>query len=155
MDNLGGTIKNVVFRQFKSSKVVINSPIEFCDATNNFVPSIKCLYQPEASLLEEPSDIENAPVIPNTLETHRLVREVVDGKAISFFNLSCDLDPVHVKDYKNIFECNHIEKEFQSLAIMANKCACCMKVYGSEKDPKESWLKCAMCLKWFRESCLH
>ena len=137
MDNLGGTIKNVVFRQFKSSKVVINSPIEFCDATNNFVPSIKYLYQPEASLLEEPSDIENAPVIPNTLETHRLVREVVDGKAVSFFNLSCDIDPVHVKDYKNILKCNHIEKEFQSLTMMANKCACCMKVLGVKRIQKK------------------
>ena len=131
MDNLGGTIKNVVFRQFKSSKIVINSPIEFCDATNNFVPSIKCLYQPEASLLEESRDTENAPVIPNTLETHRLVREVVDGKAIS------DIDPVHVKDYKNILKCNHIEKEFQSLTMMANKCACCMKVLGVKRIQKK------------------
>ena len=39
------------------------------------------------SLLEEPHDIENAPVIPNTLQIYRLVREIEeDGRAsISFF----------------------------------------------------------------------
>ena len=57
-----------------------------------FIPSIKCQYQPEASLLEEPHDIENAPVIPYTLQIHRLVTEIGDDKAtISFFNLSCDV----------------------------------------------------------------
>ena len=87
MDGIGGTTKNVAFRQVKSRKVVINSPIEFCGAANKFVLSIKCLYQPESSLLEEPHDIENAPVIPNTLQIYRLVREIEeDGRAsISFF----------------------------------------------------------------------
>ena len=93
MDGMGGTIKNVVFRQVKSKKVDSNSPIEFCDAANKFILSIKCLYQPETSLLEEPHDIENEPVISNTLQIHRLVREIrEDGKAaISYFNLSCDV----------------------------------------------------------------
>ena len=31
IDGIGGTITNAVFRQVKSGKVVINSPIEFCD----------------------------------------------------------------------------------------------------------------------------
>ena len=112
MVGIGGTIKNVVFRQVKSRKVIINSPTEFYEAANQFVPSIKYLYQPESSLFEEPHDIKNAPVIPNTLQIHRLVRELeVGGKAcISFFGLSCDIDPVYVKDYKNNLKCGHIEK---------------------------------------------
>ena len=87
MVGIGETIKNVVFRQVKSRKVVINSPTEFCKAANKFVLSIKCFYQPESSLLKVPHDIENAPVIPNTLQIYRLVREIKeDGKAsISFF----------------------------------------------------------------------
>ena len=50
---------------------------------------MKCLYQPESSLLEESQDIDNAPVIPNILQIHRLVREIEEnGKAsISFFGL--------------------------------------------------------------------
>ena len=69
MDGIGGTIKNVVFHQVKSRKVVINSPIEFCKTGNKFAPSIRCLYEPESSLLEEPHDIENAPVIRNITNT--------------------------------------------------------------------------------------
>ena len=57
MDGLSGTIKNVVFRQVKSRKLVINLPIEFCDAANKFIPH----------------DIENAPVISNTSQIHCLV----------------------------------------------------------------------------------
>ena len=96
MNGIGGTIKNVVFREVKSRKVVINSPIEFCEAENKFFPSIKCLYQSGSYLLEELHDTENAPVIPNTLQIHRLVREIEQyGKvSISFFGLSCDVDPV-------------------------------------------------------------
>ena len=51
MEGIGGTIRKVVVRQIKSRKVVINSPIVFCEAANKFVPSIKYLYQPESSLL--------------------------------------------------------------------------------------------------------
>ena len=146
MDGTGGTIKNVVFRQVKSRKVVINSPTEFYEAANQFVLSIKYLYQPESSLLEEPHDIKNALVIPNTLQTHRLVREIEEGgkASISFFGLSSDIDPVYVKDYKINLKCGHIEKEFQSLAMMANTCLLCMKIYGSQKDQNEDWLKCTL-----------
>ena len=157
MDGIGGIIKNVEFQQVKLRKLVINSPTEFCDAANKFVPSIKCLYQPEATLLVEPHDIENPPVIPNTSQIHRLVRGIEeDIKAtISFFNLSCDVDPVYVKGCKNVLKCSHIENELQSLAMMTNTYARCMKVYGSEKDPNEDWLKCAICFQRFRETCFH
>ena len=104
-------------------------------------------------MLEEPHDIENAPVIHNTLQIHRLIKEIGDGKAIiSFFNLSYDVGPVYVKDYKNILKCSHTEKEFQSLAMMKNTCSYCM---GVKKIPNEDWLKCAVCRQWFRDSCFH
>ena len=126
------------------------------EVKKKFVPSIKCLYQPEASLLEEPHDIENAPFVPNTLQIHRLVREIGDDKAtISIFNLSCDVDPVCLKDFKNIHKCSHIEKEFQSFAMMINTFARCTKFYVSEKDLNEDWLKCAVWLQWFYASCFH
>ena len=74
---------------------------------------------------------------------------------LAFFGVSCDVDPVYVKDYKNNLKCGHIEKEFQSLAIMANTCSFCLKVYGSENDQNEYWLKCTLCLQLFHESCFH
>ena len=46
---------------------------------------------------------------------------------LAFFGLSCDVDPVYIKDYKNNLKCGHIEKEFQSLAMMANTCSLCME----------------------------
>ena len=49
MDVAGGTIKNVVFFQGRSRKVVVNSPIEFCDVMNKFIPLIRYLYQPEGA----------------------------------------------------------------------------------------------------------
>ena len=54
------------------------------------------LYQPESPLLEEPHNIENAPVILNTLQIHLLVRETEedDKASIRFFGLSCNNDPV-------------------------------------------------------------
>ena len=48
-----------------------------------------------------------------------------------------------------------MEKEFQSLAMMANTCSLCMKVYGSKKDQNEDWLKCTLWPQWFHESCFH
>lgn len=85
-------------------------PIELCNAANKFVPSIKCLCQPETSLLEEPLNIENTLVIPNTLQIRRLVREIGDGKVtISFLNISRDVDQVYVKDYKNILKCSYLQ----------------------------------------------
>ena len=46
MDGIGGTIKNVVFRQVKSA-VIINSSEEFSVAANKFEPSIATLFQKE------------------------------------------------------------------------------------------------------------
>ena len=68
MDVAGGTMKYVVFFQGKSRKVIVNSPIEFCDVMNKFIPLIKYLYQPEASPLEKPHNTENARVLPDTLK---------------------------------------------------------------------------------------
>ena len=53
MDDIGGTVKNVVFRQFKANKVTINIAAEFCRASNKYVPSIKSLFQQTVSFVGE------------------------------------------------------------------------------------------------------
>ena len=40
MDDVGGTIKNVIFRKVKSGQIVVHTPKEFSDAAMKFVPSI-------------------------------------------------------------------------------------------------------------------
>ena len=57
MDGIRGTIKNVVFRQVKSGRVVINSAEEVSVTANKFVQSIPTLFQNENDLLCEPDDI--------------------------------------------------------------------------------------------------
>ena len=47
MDGIGGAIKNVVFRQVKSGRVVINSAEEFSVAAKKFVSSIATLFHKE------------------------------------------------------------------------------------------------------------
>ena len=47
MDGIERTIKNVVFGQVKSGRVIINSAEEFSVAANKFVPSIATLFQKE------------------------------------------------------------------------------------------------------------
>ena len=45
MDGIGGTIKNMIFRQVKAGKVIINSAEDFYNAANQFYPSITTLFQ--------------------------------------------------------------------------------------------------------------
>ena len=40
MDDVGGTIKNVIFHNVKSGQIVVHTPKEFSDAAMKFVPSI-------------------------------------------------------------------------------------------------------------------
>ena len=40
IDRIGGTVKNVVYRQVKSGNVTINTAKQFFDAANRFVPTI-------------------------------------------------------------------------------------------------------------------
>ena len=117
MDGIGGIIKNAEFCQVKSRKLVINSQIEFCDTVNKFVTTIKCLYQPEASLIEEPHDIENALVIPNTLQIHRLIREIEEdvNATISFFNLSYDVIQFKLKITKISSDADILKRNFNYL----------------------------------------
>ena len=90
---IGGTRKNVVLRQVKSSKAVINSPkIEFCDAGISW----------RSFSVEEPHDI------PNTLQIRQIYLtpykynnwlERLQKMAKQQFNLSCNVDSVYVKYY--------------------------------------------------------
>ena len=40
MDDVGGTIKNVIFHKVKSGQIVVHTPKDFSDAAMKFVPSI-------------------------------------------------------------------------------------------------------------------
>ena len=153
MDGIGGTIKNVVFRQVKSGRVIINSAEEFSVAANKFVPSIATLFQKEKDLLCEPDDINQSPSIPATLQIHKFIRSsTAEGDTIiDFYFLSNGKEPCHIQSYSER-KCGHLEREYESLALFRSLCAYCMKKYLEENEA-EDWLKCPMCHQWFHEKC--
>ena len=68
MDVIVGTIKDLLFRQVKSGKVIKNSAKEFYDPANRLVPSISTIFQMEKDLLFDPDDIEQSLSVPSTLK---------------------------------------------------------------------------------------
>ena len=48
IDDVGATIKNVIFQKVKSGQIVIHTPKEFSDAALKFVPSIITAYLPRS-----------------------------------------------------------------------------------------------------------
>ena len=88
MDDVGGTIKNVIFRKVKSGQIVVHTPKEFSDAAMKFVSSIITVYLPKSDEIVEPESIHQVPSIPETVLIYKLVRQV-NGRgdcSIEFFN---------------------------------------------------------------------
>ena len=137
----GEHIKNVIFRQVKSGRVIINSAEEFSVAVNKFVSSIATLFQKEKDLLCEPDDINQSPSVPPTIQIHKLVRSSTaeGGTIIDFYFFSNGKEPSHTQSYLER-KCGHAEREYESLALFRSLCAYCMKKYLEEKEA-ENWLK--------------
>ena len=57
MDDVGGTIKIVIFRKVKSGQIVVHTPKEFSDAAMKFVSSIITVYLPKSDEIVEPESI--------------------------------------------------------------------------------------------------
>ena len=74
MDGIGGTIKNKVFQEVKSGRIVVTSPEDFARHAGKLVKSVTTLYLPSKDIMPEPASIETAPYIKGTLEVHRVVR---------------------------------------------------------------------------------
>ena len=152
MNGVGGAIKNSVFRAAKSGKISVRDPEEFVKAANDVVPSIRSIYMPIVDMLEEPLEVANAPVIPETLQVHKIVREITKENIpfIKFFKLSRNDTPAYTQ-YCSLGigpqVCSHPDRNVDD-----NTCAHCLADYkvGNEE---EEWLCCPLCTKWFHESC--
>ena len=73
MDDIGETIKNVIFWKVKSGQIVVHTPNEFSDPAIKFVSSIITVYLPKSDEIVEPESIHQAPSIPETLLIHKFV----------------------------------------------------------------------------------
>ena len=87
MDDVGGTIKNVIFRKVKSGQIVVHTPKEFSDAAMKFLPSIITVYLSRSNEIVKPESIHQAPSIPETLSIHKYFRQINDRGdcSIGFF----------------------------------------------------------------------
>ena len=102
MDDVGKTIKNILFRKVNSGQIVVHTPKEFSDAAMKFVSSIITVYLPKSDEIVEPESIHQAPSIPETLLIHKFVRQINDRGdcSIEFFKMVVDQEPFHVQWYK-------------------------------------------------------
>ena len=73
MDDVGETIKNVIFQKVKSDQIVVHTIKEFSDDAMKFVLSIITLHLPKSDEIVEPESIHQAPSIPETLLIHKFV----------------------------------------------------------------------------------
>ena len=119
MDDVGGTIKNVIFRKVKSGQIVVHTPKEFSDAAMKFVSSIITVYLPKSDEIVEPESIHQVPSTPETFLIHKLLRQV-NGRgdcSIEFFKTVVDQEVFHIQWYKRASDvvCLH-EKSNKAIA---------------------------------------
>ena len=73
MNEVGGTIQNVIFRKGKSGQIVVHKPKEFSDVAMKLVLSIITVYLPKSDEIVEPESIHQAPSMPETFSIHKFV----------------------------------------------------------------------------------
>ena len=66
MDGIGGTIKNKVFQEVKSGKIVVTSSEDFSRHASKVVELVTTLYLPKKEIMPKPSSIKDAPHPRNT-----------------------------------------------------------------------------------------
>ena len=54
MDDIGGSIENLVFRRVRSGQIVINSPSEFVSFADEICSTVDSLYLREYKVMVEP-----------------------------------------------------------------------------------------------------
>ena len=130
MDDLGKTIKSVIFQKVKSGQIAVHTPKELSDAAMKFVPSIITVYLPKSDKIVEPESIHQAPSIPETLLIHKFVRQINDRGdcSIEFFKMVVDQEAFHTQWYEK-----------------ASYVAC-----GHEKSNKSD-SECSTCEEWYTE----
>ena len=149
MNEVGGTIQNVIFRKGKSGQIVVHKPKEFSDVAMKLVLSIITVYLPKSDEIVEPESVHQTPFISETLSIHKFVRQINDRGdcSIEFFKIAVNQEAFHIQWYKRASDvvCGH-EKSNKG----DSECSTCGEWYiedGSE------WLQCPICEQWFHETC--
>ena len=67
MDDIGRTIKNIIFPKVNSGQIVVDTLKEFSDAAMKLASSIITVYWPKSEEIVEPESIHQAPSTSETL----------------------------------------------------------------------------------------
>ena len=133
MDDVGRTIKSIIFRRVDSGQIVVHTPKEFSDAAMKFVSSIITVYLPKSNKIVESESIHQAASIPETLSVHKFVRQINDREdcSIEFFKRVVDQEALHIQRYKRTSDvvCGH-EKSNKG----DSKCSTCGEWYIEDRS---------------------
>ena len=152
MDGVGGTIKNVIFRKFKSGQIVFHTSKEFSNVSMKFVPSIITVYWPRLDEIVESESIHQAPSIPETLSIHKFVRQINDRGdcSIEFLKTAAVNQEAFRTQWYNKADdvaCGHDKFDKRD-----NECSACRKWYAEHGS---EWLQCPIFEQWFHEICFY
>ena len=143
MDGTGGSLKNAVYRDIKSGKVIINDANEFVEYANKTIKGISSLCISNDDVVVEQEEIKWAPKIRETLKNHKFVHSLEKGKDLSFhfYYLASNDDHFHDQSYPSpsLSKCKHMIQEI----IDGNFCICGWNRYS--KTNTSDWLRCAVC----------
>ena len=105
MDDVGRTIKNVIFQKVRSCQIVVHTPKEFSDAAMKFLSSIITVYLPKSDEIVEPESIHQAPSIPKKLSIQKFVWQINDRGDCSteFFKTAVDQEVFHTLSHLILF----------------------------------------------------
>lgn len=145
MDGIGGTLKNKVFQEVKSGRIVVTTPKDFSIQASKLVESVTTLYLPMKDIMPEPSSVEDAPYIKGTLNVHRVVRKKnTQGiRYLEFYHLSSDKTPFFTQYYRctdDPIVCGHKSSD-DGPNIYPN----CLSNYRIG----EGWMECPICKQWY------
>ena len=148
MDGIGGTVKNIVFKEVKSGRLSVDTPEEFATAANRLC-KVHSLYLPLENYIDEPDGIKEAPEIKGILQVHRIVRKFNHQNVpyLDFYELSLSEEIYYRQFYRSDDDpdvCGHIVIECDE-----NHCAHCTLKYKRN----EAWSQCQFCSYWFHDSC--
>ena len=152
MDGVGGTIKNIIFRKFKSGQTVFHTSKEFSNVSMKFVPSIITVYWPRLDEIVESESIHQAPSIPETLSIHKFVRQINDRGdcSIEFLKTAAVNQEAFRTQWYNKADdvaCGHDKFDKRD-----NECSACRKWYAEHGS---EWLQCPIFEQWLHEICFY
>ena len=115
MDGIGGTVINLIYRDVKSNKCILNSAKEFADYAQGRIKGINSLHLPVSDVMEEPRGIDEAPKIPEILKIHKVERCFDANKAclLKFYYLGSDGIPYYTQFLSSewrrcLWSCDHV-----------------------------------------------